>query len=173
MNLSLAAAPGKVPEDRLHDRVRARLAPVLVDDKIAVAPADPVGGGPPCAVEDCPRPQRYSGFCCYHNSQLRNAGRPEISSWNSPRPDPGPELLDLGRQLGFLTFTIDQLDELIGRTRRPSTQGNVCTTLGVPREDWDLFSDYLSGISKAFGSRRRRPHTGDSGGMAEPRRLSG
>lgn len=27
----------------------------------------------------------------------------------------------------------------------------ICTTLGVPREDWDLFSDGLRGISKAFG----------------------
>jgi cytochrome P450 len=27
----------------------------------------------------------------------------------------------------------------------------ICTTLGVPREDWDLFSDCLRGISKAFG----------------------
>jgi cytochrome P450 len=27
----------------------------------------------------------------------------------------------------------------------------ICTTLGVPREDWNLFSDCLRGISKAFG----------------------
>jgi cytochrome P450 len=27
----------------------------------------------------------------------------------------------------------------------------ICTTLGVPREDWDLFSDCLRGISQAFG----------------------
>ena len=192
MNLSLVAAPGNVCEDQLHDRVQALVAPVLVDDRIAVAPADPVGGGPPCAVEECPRPMRFNGFCDCHNSQLRNAGRPEISSWTSPRPNPGPELLDLGRlpiplrweiaygivrarevpdppqlrlgslqgtinqlisagivslldhseadwpatqrrrdyrethpsakpprlQLGFLTFTIDQLDELTGRVGR-------------------------------------------------------
>ena len=68
MNLSLAAAPGSVPEDRLHDRVRALIATVVVDDRIPVAPADPVGGGSPCAVEDCPRPRRFNAFCGYHKA---------------------------------------------------------------------------------------------------------
>ena len=27
----------------------------------------------------------------------------------------------------------------------------ICTMLGVPREDWPLFSDWLRRISKAFG----------------------
>jgi hypothetical protein len=192
MSLSLAAAPGSVSEDQLHDRLRALVAPVLVDGKIAVAPADPVGGGPPCAVEGCARSRRFNAFCGCHFSQWRDAGQPEVSSWNSPRHDPGPELVDLGGlpiplrwqiaygivrarevpdpphlrlgslqksinelisagivslldhnetdwpasqrhrdyraahpcekpprlQLGFLTFTIDQLDELTGRVGR-------------------------------------------------------
>src|SRR4051812_32679191 len=96
MNLSLAAAPGSVSEDGLHDRVRALVAPVLVDDRIAVARTDPVGGGPPCAVEGCARSGRFNAFCGCHFNQWRDAGRPEVSSWNSPRRDPGPESVDLG-----------------------------------------------------------------------------
>jgi cytochrome P450 len=34
---------------------------------------------------------------------------------------------------------------------RPYPVPIICATLGVPREDWELFSDCLRGISKAFG----------------------
>jgi len=192
VSLSLASSPGSVPEERLHEHLSALIAPVLIDAKIAVAPADPVGGGPVCAVEACVRPSRQSDLCGHHYTRWRNAGRPEISSWSSSLPNPGPELVDLGRlpvplrweiaygilrarqvpdppqlrlmsllrnidelaaagmvslldhdetdwpsgprerrsgtagangsrrklQLGFFTFTIDQLDELTGRVGR-------------------------------------------------------
>lgn len=35
---------------------------------------------------------------------------------------------------------------------RPYPVPIICATLGVPRKDWDLFSDCLRGISKAFGA---------------------
>ena len=41
--------------------------------------------------------------------------------------------------------------DVVADIARPYPVPIICTTLGVPREDWDLFSDCLRGISKAFG----------------------
>jgi cytochrome P450 len=40
--------------------------------------------------------------------------------------------------------------DVVADIARPYPVPIICTMLGVPREDWDLFSDCLRGISKAF-----------------------
>jgi cytochrome P450 len=57
---------------------------------------------------------------------------------------------------GIITELIDRhVDagrcDVVADIARPYPVPIICTTLGVPREDWDLFSDCLRGISKAFG----------------------
>jgi len=42
--------------------------------------------------------------------------------------------------------------DVVADIARPYPVPIICTTLGVPRQDWDLFSEYLRGISKAFGA---------------------
>jgi cytochrome P450 len=41
--------------------------------------------------------------------------------------------------------------DVVADIARPYPVPIICTMLGVPREDWPLFSDWLRGISKAFG----------------------
>lgn len=192
MSLWLAATPGEIPEDKLPEYLRALTAPIMIDNKITVAPSDPVGGGEHCAVQGCSRLSQQRSVCGYHYSPWRMAGYPEIAGWQPSLPNPGPDLIELGRlpiplrwevaygilrarqvpdpphlrlkslsqninemvavgmtslldhdetdwpsgrrerhnrpaaanggrrklQIGFLTFTIDQLDELTGRTGR-------------------------------------------------------
>jgi cytochrome P450 len=42
--------------------------------------------------------------------------------------------------------------DVVADIARPYPVPIICTRLGVPREDWDLFSEHLRGISKAFGA---------------------
>jgi cytochrome P450 len=41
--------------------------------------------------------------------------------------------------------------DVVADIARPYPVPIICVMLGVPREDWPLFSDWLRGISKAFG----------------------
>jgi cytochrome P450 len=56
----------------------------------------------------------------------------------------------------IITELVDRhLDEgrcdVVADIARPYPVPIICTMLGVPREDWPLFSDWLRGISNAFG----------------------
>lgn len=41
--------------------------------------------------------------------------------------------------------------DVVAEIARPYPVPIICALLGVPRDDWDLFSDWLRGIAKAFG----------------------
>lgn len=41
--------------------------------------------------------------------------------------------------------------DVVAEIARPYPGPIICALLGVPRDDWDLFSDWLRGIAKAFG----------------------
>lgn len=41
--------------------------------------------------------------------------------------------------------------DVVAEIARPYPVPIICALVGVPRDDWDLFSDWLRGIAKAFG----------------------
>ncbi|WP_171048489.1 tyrosine-type recombinase/integrase [Nocardia cyriacigeorgica] len=68
------------------DRVREAVASILVNDRIAMSPEDPVGGGPPCTAPGCPRSVRHAGLCSAHYERWHAAGRPDQSQWDPGTP---------------------------------------------------------------------------------------
>lgn len=77
-----------------EELLRELVAPILTDDCIDVRLDDVVGGGPCCAIADCPRPAERSDLCSVHDQRWRWAGQPDRSSWDAGAP-PVPERLSL------------------------------------------------------------------------------
>ncbi|MCV7277866.1 tyrosine-type recombinase/integrase [Mycolicibacter arupensis] len=85
----------------LPDQLRTLVAPILLDDcRVLVTAGDPVGGGPACAVADCPRPRAgREMICSTHRDRWVAAGKPDLDQWDDPGPCPGPASVLLDRLL--------------------------------------------------------------------------
>lgn len=106
-----------VSEVPLHDRLRELVATFLTDDdRVVIRAADPVGGGTPCSVSNCPRPQvGQHGICKIHFQRWKVAGKPDPHEWN-PGPCPEPLTIALGKlpvPLRWeIAYGIDQADAI-------------------------------------------------------------
>ena len=70
----------KAPQ--VGQRLRAQLRPQFASPVILVDPADPVMGGPSCAVPSCQRVAVLLGMCTAHRQRWTAAGRPaDARAW--------------------------------------------------------------------------------------------
>lgn len=88
--------PEPVSAASLAEQLRDLVTPVLVEDRIMVTAADPVGGGQPCTVADCLRTQQVRSFCRVHHDRWTQAGCPDRGQWDDPGPALGSEWAYLG-----------------------------------------------------------------------------
>lgn len=84
-----AHADSAIPADDLA----AVVAPLLVDNVMAIEPGAPVGGSRRCQASGCWRSQTSGALCGTHHVRWNRAGKPAIDTpW-----DTGPELTSSGR----------------------------------------------------------------------------
>ena len=72
--------------DDLLSQLRVLTAGQLAGTSLIVNPGDPIGGGPPCAIGECPRPSQANQLCITHRDRWRAAGHPALTSWAGGRP---------------------------------------------------------------------------------------
>jgi hypothetical protein len=82
----------------LLDQLRELVAILIDDCRVFVTAADPVGGGPACAVAGCSRSRAgRATVCAVHRDRWVAAGKPDLDHWDDPGPCPGLESVLLGR----------------------------------------------------------------------------
>ncbi|MET3803650.1 hypothetical protein ABIB25_000634 [Nakamurella sp. UYEF19] len=81
--------------DELLSQLRVLTAGQLAGSSLVVSLSDPIGGGLPCAIGQCPRPIQGNQLCTTHRDRWLAAGRPVLAGWAGGRPL-GPATVDLG-----------------------------------------------------------------------------
>jgi site-specific recombinase XerD len=80
---STAGAPSVGRPVGLLEKLVAAVRPEFRVDVLVIDPTDPVYGGPPCLVGECPRAARWHGLCEGHGQRWNRHGRPDLGQFTA------------------------------------------------------------------------------------------